>query len=188
MKNSRHSVAARARFHLGPGTVLAALAVGVTLFVYGNRFPGASGSTPMELQADAQGRLHQVPISALQHRTPPPPLWKPEVGLLTSHNSQLLLSDAQRAALTHLNVQWLQLKQQALQQMASAASDTGTALQRASSSHSRISMLQITGGLSGYSELSRRYNRLRGSFWMQAVALLTPSQQRQVSNLQEETR
>lgn len=125
-------------------------------------------------EADALGRMRQVESPAVAPIAPPK-LWKPEVGLLLQHASELRLNSRQKQKLDALNTAWQQEKTALEEAMRRAVSEADGKRKEAEAYHS-ASARQITESLGDYSRLSHQYNDRRASYWSQALATLKPEQ------------
>ena len=93
---------------------------------------------------------------------PTHPLWKPEPGFLLT-DSALDLSPKQRREIQAIQEHWQSDRQPLLTAMASFRPHEGNEI-------------QVKEGLQDYSELSRRFDGVRASYWTSATALLAPGQ------------
>ena len=165
---------------LGPGTVVA-LIVALGIWVFGRTGdrpvvdPGI-GQTRYEADNPEGARVRMRASAA--PGTPsvkPPPLWKPEVGLIMQYGSKLQLNGHQKQRIEALHSAWTLEKAGLEEAMRSAVSAAGGTQKVAQRYHS-ASASQITGSLGDYSRLSHQYNEQRAAYWQQALSALTAEQ------------
>ena len=183
-RSESRQAAKRPRPRVGPGILLAA-AVGAILLYGQVTRPQSSAALSGQIvyEADAQGHLRRVAAPS----TPAaqiPTLWKPEVGRLLEHDSQLNLRSEQRAKLKALNTQWQRGKAEFEQQIQHSLEDARAALKRTTPEHT-ASPATVAGSLSDYSALSAQYDQQRMAYWAKAVGFLTPAQRGQIDSLRQ---
>ncbi len=176
------------RFRLGPGTVIALVAaLGIGIYgQIGDRRAQAPGVGKTVYEADAAGRMQRLdapPTSSAK----PPPLWKPEVGLLLQHASELQIDGPGMQRIEALDTAWKWEKAGMEEALRNAVSTAAGKRQEAQGVHS-ASALQITGSLSDYSRLSHQYNAQRTIYWQNALATLTTKQKSLLEGITEKDR
>lgn len=172
-------------FPIGPGLIFALIiaALGAVGLCTRHAPPNAGN---IVWEADAQGRLRRV-NAPTNEPIPVPRLWKPEVGVLLAHGSELRLDARQSVALNKLNENWLREKAMLEQEIKQVTSDTHRIFERSSAEHG-VSVTQVAHSLGDYSAFSQRYNQRRAVYWTQAVAILSGGQRQRLNKIEEEAR
>ena len=187
MKSEAATKSKRPRL-LGPGT-LVALAAAIGILAYerpGGQTPPDSGAGRIVYEADAHGKMRKVSAATTPAEIPPP-LSKPEVGLLLQNSANLRLDTSHKQHIEALEVNWQREKSGIEASLRRALSDAEGRRTGAQAYHS-ASASRITESLSDYSRLSHQYNERRAFYWRQALAVLTTRQKSLLEGITEKDR
>lgn len=158
-------------FRVGRGTQI--MVLGLAVFGAYSVISQPSAPQSVYFEADRSGRLVRVDRPAASPK-PLPPLWKPEPQLILDERVRLGLDDGQARSIQQISDRWTTIKRELESSMSASAPKP---------SGSQESVGEISGGLAGYSALSRTYDAKRNASWSAALSRLTREQRADVAKL-----
>ena len=151
---------------LGPGTILLLAALAIVGF---NSWTLADPRSRY-FEPDVNGKLQEVSRPSV-YRADPPPLFKPEPGLILKCK-RIALSASQKSQIEVIASRWRSEKAQLLTRLEASIPKTDTSR--------KTSVGLVRADLASYSELSRAYDAARADSWSRALAVLTVKQRKEI--------